>query len=145
MSGLQIQQNPLHIPHEKELSDEELLFLLAEQKWIDGFTCRKCGNTNYCKGKTAHARRCTKCKSEESATAHSVFHHCKIPLNEAFMLARIICCNPKTSSYEISRLFEKRQMTCWKFKTRMLECMDNTENSVKLKSLIQIHQLKTTL
>lgn len=143
MSGFQILQNPQNSTDEKELSEEELLFLLAEQKWKDGFVCRKCGNTNYCKGKKPHSRRCTKCKSEESATAHTVFHHCKIPLNEAFTLARIICCNPKTSSYEISRLFDKRQMTCWKFKTRMLECLSDNENSVKLKSLIQIHQLKS--
>ena len=46
----------------KELSEEQLsklfasddlcLKFLASVKWEDGFVCRKCGNTNYCHGKT---------------------------------------------------------------------------------------------
>ena len=27
---------------------------LAELKWKEGFICRKCGNTNYCPGKTPY-------------------------------------------------------------------------------------------
>jgi len=105
-------------------SDEKCLKFLAEQKWKDGYTCRKCGHTNYCKGKTPFSRRCTRCKSDESATAHTIFHRCKIPLTDAFEIAYTVCKSPDVSSYELSRKLEKRQMTCWKFKKKITECIE---------------------
>ena len=54
-------------------SDEKALQFIAGIKWEGGFTCRKCGNTNFCDGKSPYSRRCTKCKTEESATAHTLF------------------------------------------------------------------------
>ena len=53
------------------------LEFLASEKWKDGFVCRHCGHTNYCKGKKPYSRRCTRCKREESPTAHTIFHHCR--------------------------------------------------------------------
>lgn len=98
--------------------------LIAEEKWKDGFLCRYCGNDNYCKGKSPHARRCTRCKREESATAHTVFHRCKIQLKEALEIAYMVCHAPQISTWEISRKMEIRQMTCWKFKKKIMECME---------------------
>lgn len=105
-------------------SDEKCLKFLADEKWKDGYTCRKCGHTNYCKGKSPFSRRCTKCKSDESATAHTIFHRCKIPLTDAFEIAYTVCSSPNVSSYELSRKMEKRQMTCWKFKKKITECIE---------------------
>ncbi|HNY58765.1 MAG TPA: transposase [Bacteroidales bacterium] len=103
---------------------DQCLELLAAEKWKDGYICRKCGNTNYCFGKTLHSRRCTRCKHDESATANTIFHRCKIPLNEAFKIAYIVCNQPDISTYDISRMLKIRQMTCWKFKKRISECLD---------------------
>lgn len=104
-------------------NDEACLLFLAEKKWADGFVCRSCGNTNYCKGKTSYARRCTRCKKEESATAHTIFHRCHIPITEAFRIVYMVCADPSVSTYELSRQIELRQMTCWKLKNRLLECI----------------------
>ena len=68
-------------------SDEKCFEFLAELKWSDGFTCRKCGNTNYCSGKSLYSRRCTKCKTEESATTGTIFHNCKFPISKAIYIA----------------------------------------------------------
>lgn len=105
-------------------TEEKCLEYLANEKWKDGFVCRKCGHTNSCDGRQAFSRRCTKCKHQESATAHTVFHGCKISLPEAFQLTFMVCQNPDISTYEISRVMEKRQMTCWKFKKKITECVD---------------------
>ena len=105
-------------------SDEECLKFLADQKWKDGFTCRKCGNTNYCRGKTLYSRRCTRCKHEESVTAHTIFHRCHLPIVEAFKIVYLVCNDPSVSSYEISRQMELRQMTCWKLKHRLMKCRE---------------------
>jgi hypothetical protein len=106
------------------LSEEDCLKLLADQKWSNGYACRKCGHTNYCKGKTLYSRRCTRCKHEESATAYTIFHRCHIPITEAFMMVYKVCHDPDISTYELSRQFEKRQMTCWKLKRKLMECRE---------------------
>ena len=114
----------------KELSgnfstEEDCLKFLADKKWESGFTCHKCGNTNYCKGKTPYSRRCTRCKTDESATAHTIFHRCHIPITEAFRIVYLVCHDPGVSTYELSRQLDLRQMTCWKLKSRLMECIQN--------------------
>ena len=105
-------------------SEEKCLGFLAEQKWKDGFVCRKCGHTNFCKGKKPFSRRCTKCKTDESATAHTAFHKCKFPLTEAFKITYLVCQNPELSTHKLSENLGLRQMTCWKFKKKIMECID---------------------
>jgi len=104
--------------------DEKCLQFLAEIKWEKGFTCRKCGNDNYCAGKTPYSRRCTKCKSEESASAGTIFHNCKFSLHKAFYIAYNVCKGKSDmSSYELARKLSLRQMTCWNFKTKILHAI----------------------
>ncbi len=102
-------------------TDEDCLKAIADDKWKDGFVCKKCGHTHYCEGKSLYSRRCTRCKTDESATAHTLFHHCRINISDAFQLAYRICCDPEISTYELSRELNTRQMTCWKFKKRLQE------------------------
>jgi hypothetical protein len=105
-------------------SEEACLKLISDQKWAEGYTCRKCGNTNFCKGKTPYSRRCTRCKHDESATSHTIFHRCHIPLKEAFRVISLVCSDPGISTYELSRKMELRQMTCWKLKSKLMECIE---------------------
>lgn len=122
-------------------TDEKCLQYLSEEKWKDGFICRKCGHTNYCKGKKPFSRRCTKCKSEESATAHTVFHKCKFPIIEAFKITYLVCHTPNISSYNLSEKLNLRQMTCWKFKKKIMECIDNRGDI----DLLEKENIKTNL
>ena len=123
-------------------SDEEkCLKYLADEKWKDGFECKSCGHHNYCQGKKPFSRRCTRCKKEESVTAHTVFHRCRIPLQDAFKIAFMVCDSRTTSSHEISRQLNIRQMTCWSFKKKISECLDaredlNHKQRVELKEII---------
>ena len=110
-------------------SDDRCLEFLAEIKWKDGFKCRKCGNTNYCQGKTAHSRRCTKCKAEESAAAGTIFHNCKFPLHKAFYIAWNVCKGKEdVSTYEFARRLSLRQMTCWNFKTKIRQAINEMDS-----------------
>lgn len=103
--------------------EDNCLKFLAEHKWSNGYRCRNCGHTNFCKGKTPYSRRCTRCKHEESATAHTLFHRCHIGLVEAFRIAYLVCSDPEVSTYELSRKIELRQMTCWKLKNKLMDCL----------------------
>ncbi|MDR3653837.1 MAG: transposase [Paludibacter sp.] len=110
----------------KELFEdsEKVLKFIAEIKWNDSFVCRKCGHTNFCEGKSPSSRRCTRCKTEESATAHTLFHNCKFPINKAFYIAYQVCVEGKDiSSYEYSDQLGLNQMTCWKFRKRIKNCV----------------------
>jgi uncharacterized protein YnzC (UPF0291/DUF896 family) len=110
-------------------SDERCLEFLAEIKWNDGFTCRKCGNDNYCPGKTPYSRRCTKCKTEESAAAGTIFHNCKFPVSKAFYIAYNVCKGKEDlSTYEFARRLSLRQMTCWNFKTKIKNALEGIES-----------------
>ena len=109
-------------------SDEKCFEFLANLKWENGFTCRKCGNTNACSGKSPFSQRCTKCKSEESATAGTIFHHCKFPVHKAFFIAYNVCKGKEdVSTYEFSRKLALRQMTCWNFKTKIQSALKSME------------------
>jgi hypothetical protein len=105
-------------------SDERCYEFLAGLKWEKGFVCRKCGNQNYCEGRTPYSRRCTKCKTEESATAGTIFHNCKFPIHKAFYIAYNVCKgNEDFSSYEYARKLSLRQMTCWNFRKKIRDAI----------------------
>lgn len=113
---------------------EKVMKFVADVKWEVGFVCRSCGHTNYCEGKTPHSRRCTRCKKEESATAHTIFHNIKFPLNKAFFIAYNVCVlGNEFSSYNFSDQLGLNQMTCWKFRKRIQNCMLSVEKNSKSK------------
>ena len=120
---------------------EKVLQFIAEVKWKDGFECKKCGHTNFCEGKSAFSRRCTRCKSEESATSHTLFHNIKFPVNKAFFIAYNVCILHKDlSSYNYSDQLGLNQMTCWKFRKRIQNCILNQnpceKNKVNIQSIL---------
>jgi len=120
-------------------SDEKCFEFLAELKWSEGFVCRKCGNTNHCPGKTPHSRRCTKCKTEESSTTGTIFHNCKFPVSKAFYIAYNVCKGKEEiSTYEFARRLSLRQMTCWNFKTKIQQALQQMDSLTEMeKSSIQ--------
>ena len=108
---------------EKFGSEEQCMEFLALEKWSSGYKCIKCDNDNYCKGRMPYSRRCTRCKHDESATSHTIFHRCRIPLPTAFEIAYRVCCAPDITSNELSETLETRQMTCWKFRSKIKACL----------------------
>jgi two-component system, sensor histidine kinase LadS len=120
-------------------SEDKCYEFLAELKWSKGFICRKCGNTNYCPGKTPHSRRCTRCKTEESSAAGTIFHNCKFPISKAFYIAYNVCKGKEDiSTYEFARRLSLRQMTCWNFKTKIRQALQQMDSlTEREKSSIQ--------
>ena len=106
------------------VDSEKVFKFVADMKWKEGFVCKKCGHTNFCDGKSPYSRRCTRCKSEESATAHTIFHNLKFPVNKAFYIAYNVCVlGNDISSYNYSDQLGLNQMTCWKFRKRIKDCV----------------------
>ncbi len=110
-------------------NDEKCYEFLANLKWADGFVCKKCGNTNSCHGKEPWSRRCTRCKTKETATNGTIFHGVKFPISKAFYIAYNVCKGKENiSSYEFGRRLSLRQMTCWNFKTKIREAISEMDS-----------------
>lgn len=120
-------------------TEEKCLAILSEYKWREGFVCHKCGSTRYGKGKKPYSRRCTSCKTEESVTAHTIFHHCRLELPKAFEIAYLVCGRPGIPASQISELLDTRHMTCLNFKKKILECI-TSQGSFELQPVVLSYQ-----
>lgn len=110
-------------------SDGKCLEFLANMKWAGGFVCKKCGNTNSCAGKEPFSRRCTKCKTKETATNGTIFHGVRFPISKAFYIAYNVCKGKEDiSTYEFGRRLSLRQMTCWNFKTKIQHALEEMDS-----------------
>lgn len=108
---------------------ENCLSYLADLKWANGFTCRKCKHTRSCKGMAAYSKQCTSCNYTESPTAGTLFHKVKFDLLKAFYIVYFVSTNKKgITSTELSRKLSLRQKTCWAFKRKVMKAMKSSGN-----------------
>ena len=108
-------------------SDDDCYKYIADIKWQEGYVCKKCGHTHYCKGEKPFSRRCAKCKYDESPTSGTMFDKIKFPLLLAFHIAFKISTKKKgMSSLELSEEYELRQKTCWAFKWKIQKAMKSS-------------------
>lgn len=116
---------------ERFKTDEDCKLFLFELKWKDkAFRCRKCVHNNACEAIIPFTKQCTKCKSNESATAGTLFHLCKFSLVKAFHIVYFVSTNKSgISSTELSRKLDLRQKTVWLFKRKVMEAMKSNEQN----------------
>jgi transposase-like protein len=96
---------------------------LAEMKWKDGYTCRKCGWKKFTKGYRPFSKRCQSCHYDETPTAHTMFHKLKFSLTKAFYGVFRYCRKKGMSSYELSKEMDISQKTAWLFHRKIQEAM----------------------
>jgi transposase-like protein len=114
--------------HKRFQNDSDCYRYLSELKWENGYECKKCGNTSYCKGNKSYSRRCNKCKYDESPTAGTMFDKIKFSLLVAFHIVFKISTKKKgMSSLELSEELELRQKTCWEFKRKIQQSMASSK------------------
>lgn len=110
-------------------NEEVCLEYLSAIKWADGFKCKKCGHTNFCKGRHPFSRRCTRCKCDESVTSGTMFDKIKFPILYAFHIAFKISTKKKgMSSMELAEEYAMRQKTVWDFKRKIQSAMQSSGN-----------------
>jgi len=110
-------------------SNEDCKDYLSDVKWSSGYNCRRCGHTKYCGTKRYGERRCTKCRSVESPTAHTLFHKVKFPLLKAFHIIFYLSTSSKgMSTYEMARKLGMSQPVVWRFKRKVMLGMKSSGN-----------------
>lgn len=107
---------------------EDYLNHLIEQKWSKGYKCFKCGKDQYGKGRQWFYRRCKACGYDESVTANTMFHKCKLGLLRVFEIGYRISVKKKgMSSCELGREFGCQQMSAWLIKAKFQNAMKSSD------------------
>lgn len=133
--GIKTREFHLNFP-----DDASCMKYLAEIKWADGYTCKKCAHTCYMTGKRMYSRRCKKCKYDESATSHSLFHKLKFPISKAFdMLFRLSAGKKALSSLAMSEEFDLHYETCLNFRRKAQKAMESSGN-FPLKGKVEVDE-----
>lgn len=110
-------------------TEKDCLEYLSNQKWKDGFKCKKCNHSLYCKGIKELERQCSRCNYIESPTACTLFHKIKFPLLKAFYIVYFISTSKKgITSTELGRKLDLKQKVCWLFKRKTMKAMDSSNN-----------------
>lgn len=103
---------------------------LAGIKWRDKFVCRHCGHTNANEGKKPYSKRCSRCKHEESVTVNTIFHNCKFPIRKAmYIIYSVLEEEAKVAIPELSRKLELGQISCWKFRHKVMTALERLQNN----------------
>ena len=96
-------------------TDLDCKIYLAELKWKDGFTCRKCGH-NGCQIRKDFGRTCNKCRDTESAGAETLFHKVKFGLLKAFYICFEMNASTKRfSALEVAKRYSINHKTAIRF------------------------------
>ena len=93
---------------------------LEQQKWDNGYACRKCTHDKFTMGKDKFDRRCTRCGYNESPTAYTIFRGVKFPLEKAFYILHLVISGRTDLTIdELSSMLELRRNTCWAFRNKV--------------------------
>ena len=115
---------------------------LADKKWGNGFICRKCHHSFSRKGKKSPFKRCLKCGTEESPTAHTLFHKVKFDLYKAFgMIYDIMTSKKGANTIWLSERYEVSQNTAWLFKRKVQSYLKSSKTNL-LTGLIHVDEFE---
>ena len=100
---------------ERFTTNQDCYEFLADLKWSEGYSCKRCGSTVHIKGKQPCSRRCSKCGYDESTTAGTLFHKLKFDILKAFgMLYEITTSKKGVNSIWIAERFGlTRKIHCY--------------------------------
>lgn len=103
---------------------------LADQKWQNGYFCKKCNHNKHTRGKQPCSRRCRKCGYDESTTTDTLFHKLKFGIDKAFeMLYEIATSKKGANSIWLAERFGVNQKTAWLFRQKVQKAMESSEQN----------------
>jgi transposase-like protein len=118
----------IHQFHKLYPTEEACLKYLMEVKWGKGYQCIKCKGTAFGKGRQWFYRRCKQCGYDESATANTLFHKCKLGMLKAFEIGFRLSVKKKgMSSCELAKEFGCCQMSAWLLKAKYQNAMKSSD------------------
>lgn len=93
---------------------------IADLKWQDSYSCRKCDYNSFSAGRTPYSRRCSRCGYDESAIANTLLQGTHLPVEKALYLVFLVYNSQGAiSSHKLSVILDTRQSTCWSYSSRI--------------------------
>lgn len=93
---------------------------LEQVKWESGFSCKTCEHSKFSKSSKIFHRRCSRCGHIESATAGTIFHGIRLPIEKAFYLSyTVISEHSKLTLEELSQLLDLRVNAISSFRVKV--------------------------
>ena len=120
--------------------DLSCLQYLSEIKWLERFTCSKCGHDKHTVRKKNLARDCNRCHHIESPTANTLFHRLRFGIQKAFMIVFEMSATTKgLSSSQISKRYGISRQTAWAFTHRVRIAMESS-GDYPMKGQVQVDE-----
>jgi len=111
-------------------TDKKCLMHLADMKWGNGYSCKRCCSINYYEVKNTLNRRCKGCGYEESPTAGTLFHKVKFGIHKAFgMVYDILLSKKGANSMWLGERYEVSQNTAWLFRRKVQQYMVSSKKN----------------
>jgi transposase-like protein len=109
-------------------TEEDCINYLIDVKWGKGYKCKKCDHDQYGKGRLWFYRRCKQCGYDESVTANTMYHKCKLGLLRAFEIGFRLSVKKKgMSTCELAKEFGCQQMSAWLLKAKYQNAMKSSD------------------
>lgn len=120
--------------------DQSCREFIANEKWKNGYKCKRCDNTKYVYFEIHNKRECTKCRYKESATAGTLFHGVKFGIQKAFCIAFEMTCTTKSlSSTQAAKRYGITQKTSWFFMQKVRLAMKSSKQ-FPMKGNVQVDE-----
>lgn len=112
---------------QKFSTNEDCLHYLMGIKWGNGYSCPRCGCKEHIKGRKWFYKRCRDCKYDESVTANTLLHKCKLDLIKVFEFGFRISVKKKgMSTNELAKEFGCQQKSAWLLKAKFQDAMKSS-------------------
>jgi len=115
---------------------------LAEQRWVEGYVCPKCGHKESWYLKNRKLFDCKKCRFQTSITAGTIFHGTKVSLIKWYWLIYHMAMNKVgVSVLEMQRILNISQYrTIWLMAHKIRKAMAERDAKYRLAGLVEMDE-----
>jgi transposase-like protein len=124
---------------ERFQTEERCFEYLKNLRWPDGFSCPKCGHTEAYFTQARKVFECTRCGSQTSLTAHTLFHRTHLPLRKWFWAIYLVVTDKRgCSAKRLETLLNVHYVTAWLMVHKIRNAMEEREIGYFLKRVIEM-------
>jgi len=115
---------------------------LFKKRWENGFSCPRCGHTQYYSLPKRKLYQCKKCGYQTSITANTIFHKTRTPLRKWFWAIYLLTNNKNgISALQLQKqLSIKSYQTAWTMLHKIRNAMTKRNKRYKLGGLIELDE-----
>jgi len=111
---------------------------LFKKRFPSGYTCPKCGGTEYYKISTRDLYQCKSCRRQTSSTAGTVLHKTRIELTKWFLVMFLMATDEREiSATFLSKEFELPYKTAWFMLYRLRSAKGQWDSKYILSGIVE--------